>query len=204
MEQQNKKKSFFSTSIKIKEEEKIPVMVLLAAIVAFVAVYFFLMPVASAYRANRLELENLSIDKSVLQEKQTKLQNLEKTIKEKQVFINQTKEVLPQDPQIAEALLMISKLATDNNLFINNFTPKIVDDTPIPGQTGVVKTDYKRVALQIDITGSYPNLKEFLKKLEVNIRPVNISNISIKGGGNIKAGASEVLRFNISGYIYYQ
>ena len=194
----------FSKGFHIKDEEKIPALILLVVIISFVLVYFFLMPVASAYKSNRVLLSNLKIDQAVLEEKQQKLQNLDETIKGKQNFVDQGKDVLPQEPQVAEALLMISKIATENNLYMNSFTPKLIDDTKASGQAKVVKIDYKRIELQIDITGSYPNLKDFVKSLESNIRPVDVVNISIKGGGEIKQEASELLRFNIKGYIYYQ
>lgn len=204
MQNDKNKKSMFSTGFQIKDEEKVPALILLVVVFAFVLVYFFLMPVATTYRSNRIALENLKIDQSVLEEKQQKLQNLDKTIKEKKSFIDQTKEVLPENPQVAEALVLISKLAKDNGLYINNFIPKPVDDTASVQQPGTVRFDYKRVELQIDITGNYPNLKKFVESLENNVRPVNIVNIAIKGGGEIKRGASDLLRFNLKGYIYYQ
>jgi len=178
----------------------------LIIILVFIIIYFLLRPINIAYKNTKINIENFKKEKEILITKKTKLKNLEQIMEEKKDFIAQVKDILPTTPQIPEILVTLEELAEANSLYITNFLPKEKEQEVRRGRkTGEeVKEEWKIFELRFDLTGTYSSMKQFIKDLEKNIRPVDIKAIRFTGGGETVRGIAQPLRFGITAYIYYQ
>jgi len=195
------KMSFFN----IGEGDKINLIVLVTLVLSFLMGYFLLIPTVGAYKTNKLGIENEKQRIIDINTKANLRTELGRTIVKEKDFIDQGKYALPSEPLIPELLLTLNKIATSNSLYISSFVPKneIPEKNPATGAEAVKKENWKTVELQFDVIGSYPNIKSFIGDLERNMRVVDIKNISIDGGGDLKSSES-ILRFQIGANVYYQ
>lgn len=196
-----------SDFMKMEESDKVNLAVLIIFVACFLLGYFILIPKVNAYRDSKIAIENAKLQIETLETKAVLLNNLGEKLKEEDDFIKRTQDVLPVEPQVPELLLMIDRLAIENALYINTFSPSIEKDEK-PGAPGSGTEKKKTVAwktinLQFDVVGKYPNIKSFIKDLEQNIRPLDITNISISEGGDLRS-EDTILRFHIGAKAYYQ
>jgi Tfp pilus assembly protein PilO len=186
--------------LKMGGEDQTTSIVVLIILISFALGYFIFMPISNGFAAKRIETANLVNEKSNLQEKQTVLKGLEKDLEQRASFISVTDDAMPTKPAIPELLITLSKLASDNSLYITNFAPKPEEVK----KAGAVE-EYSKVEIEFDVTGNYLNMKQFIKDMETNLRPINIVNINISGGGEIsKETSTEILRFNVKCDVYYK
>jgi len=193
----NRKK--VSELFRIDKKQQTTLVLLLTIILTLAFGYLLTLPIQSSYAANQLNYKNLELQKSSLQANQDILIKLAKEKETRAEFLSRVTDAMPNSPQIPEILVTLEKMAADNNLVIANFTPKATDETRVSPAV-----NYKSMTLNFDISGSYPDMKNFLKDLENNIRPINILTISITGGGEITQASTQLLRFSIKALVYYK
>jgi len=190
------------SSMNIKDSDKANLVILLVLIVCFLLGYFIMMPAVASYKKNKLVIANKNQQKERIAQKETMLKGLGNDLEQESDFIKLGEQVLPTDPQIPEILFAIDKLATTNSLYMSAFTPNVTAESKTTTEE-TKKVLWKTIDLQFDVVGTYPNIKAFIKDLENNIRTIDIVNISINGGGDIK-NSDSALRFHIGAKAYYQ
>lgn len=190
--------------LKIKESDKITLIILAIVVACFLLGYFLLVPKVNAYRTSKIAIENAQLQKDSLLQKEQLLQDLGKKIETEDAFIKTTNNTLPSTPQIPEILLTLDKIAMNNSLYIQTFTPAIEAGTQNAAGKIAANNGIKKITLQFNVSGKYPDIKQFIKDMEDNIRPINITTISISGGGGNPADKESKLGFSISAEVYYQ
>lgn len=185
----------------ITRENQAMMVLLLVIIITILFGYFVTIPIRDDYKSNRLNYENLVKEKTSLEQKQTDLRRLAAEKESRAEFLAQVADAMPVTPAIPELLVTLEKISENNNLILENFTPR----EPIAVEPGkeAKGTRYQSMPIELDVIGKYADLKKFIQDIESNIRPINITNISISESGSV-AGASEILRFNIKALIYYE
>lgn len=197
------KKKTLADYLKMDKKDESLTIVVLVVLVCFGLGYFVFIPLSNSYSNQRIQTADLTRQRDVLQKKSAVLRGLEKDIQSRADFLAKTEDAMPAASQIPEFLVAISKYASDNSLYITNFAPKTEDKNKVIPQSG--PDAYNTTEVDFDVTGSYLNMKQFIKSLEENIRPINIIAISITGGGEISStNPTEVLRFSIRANIYYK
>jgi len=187
--------------LKMSEKDQTTSLIALFVAVCIALGYFVFLPVAGGYKTNRINTENLSNQRAALEEKQVILKGLDDDIKTNADFIAKTEDAMPLTSQVPEMLVTLSELSNNNSLFITNFLPKEADVAIV----NAPKVKYKTLDIEFDVSGSYLNMKQFIKDMETNIRPINITNISISGGGEIsKTTSTELLLFHVKAETYYE
>uniref|UniRef100_A0A7C4R2Q7 Type 4a pilus biogenesis protein PilO n=1 Tax=candidate division CPR3 bacterium TaxID=2268181 RepID=A0A7C4R2Q7_UNCC3 len=187
---------FFS----VDKKQQATAVLLLTFILTLFFVYIITLPIYNSYTRNLINFENLKNEKKSLENKREFLQRLVKDKEMRSSFLSKVEDVLPQEAQIPEILVTLEKLSSDNSLILTNVTPK--EDTDAKKQPE--NTYYKKMILEFYITGNYPNMKQFIKDLENNIRPVHITSIGVLSEGVGLTDLEENIRFNIKSYIYYE
>ncbi len=206
-----KVEEFFRTG-----ENQTGTIIFLVILIVGIFGYLVFGPLYSAYKQNRVNIVNNTNEKAKLEEKKTKLENLAKSIDEQKDFIEEVEQSLPKGIEIPEILVTLEKAASDNSLFITNFTPKeasSADRTVVSGEAGVnagavgvkpsAPNTWKTQEIVFDITGNYSAVYNFVKELEDNIRPFHIKVISVNGSGDVRIG-QPLLRFSVTANIFYQ
>ena len=195
------KKLFEMSFANIKDSDKVSMIVLFVLVICFIMGYYVLVPSVASYKENKVSIENSKKSKDDIFLKETLLKDLGSKLETEKSFIERGKDVLPTDSQVPEILVTLDKLATSNSLYINTFSPNT--DTANKQAPGEKKVAWKTVDLQFDIVGTYPNIKNFIKELEDNVRTIDIVSISINSGGELTSSDS-ILRFHIGANAYYQ
>jgi len=205
----NTTKKKLADYFKMNKKDETALLIFLVLLLCSALGYFVFLPAAGNYHDGRVQNINLAREKETLQQKQDNLQGLKKDLTDRSDFIAKTIDAMPTEPQVPELLVTLSKLTSDNSLYMTNFAPK---ETPAntgagaEGQTAVPAVEqYSKVEFEFDVSGNYLNMKQFIKDVEANIRPINIININISGGGEIsKETSTEVLRFHVKAETYYK
>ncbi len=198
-------------------ENQTGAIIFLAILIVGVLGYLVFSPLYGAYRQNRVDIANNTNEKILLEEKKTKLENLAKLLDEQKGFIAEVEKSLPKSPEIPEALVTLEKVASDNSLFVTNFTPKeslATEKTVVSGESGVGATapgsapvaisTWKTQEINFDVTGNYSSVYDFIKELESNIRPFHIKIISVNSSADAIRAGQTVLRFSVTANIFYQ
>jgi Tfp pilus assembly protein PilO len=189
-----------SDYFKVGEKDQTMTLMVLIILICFGLGYFVFMPIASNYNLERIKTANLDREKNNLNDKQIVLKGLQTDLDQRAPFIDLTNNAMPTTSQIPELLVTLSQLASNNSLYMTNFSPK-PEDVP---KTGTI-VEYSTVKVEFDVKGSYLDLKQFLKDIESNLRPINITSINISGGGEIsKETSTEILQFNVNCEVYYK
>ncbi|MDD5731980.1 MAG: type 4a pilus biogenesis protein PilO [Patescibacteria group bacterium] len=195
---------------KMNKKDETTLLMFFIVLVCAVLGYFVLFPATGSYSDGRIQEANLTNEKNTLQSKQTNLQGLKKDLTERSDFISRTEDAMPTTAQVPELLVTLSKLASNNSLYLTNFSPQEVTantnaNVGPEGEIAPAATEYSQVEISFDVSGKYLDMKQFLKDVETNIRPINILNINISGGGEISNTIStETLRFSIKAEAYYK
>lgn len=105
--------------------------------------------------------------------------------------------VLPNNPQITQALSQIEAIARVNNAVLSALDVK----NPIVQRAGAVLIkDLGVVSVNLSVGGSYENLKAFIRSLETNVRVANVKEFSFRPA----APQGNLYLMNLSVEFYYQ
>lgn len=127
------------------------------------------------------------------------------TYKGEEALIQNISLVLPQAPQVGEALVQINGLARINFLSPQTFlasAPVLKTLVSSPGQKE--KSLVRPVGIitfQLKLIGSYEQFKQFLNQLETNIRLLDIQNLTIQP---LKTSKENLYSFELMVATYYQ
>jgi type IV pilus assembly protein PilO len=94
--------------------------------------------------------------------------------------LDNLKQVLPEEKDVADILRRIQGLATQSNLAIQRFTP----------QTPVQQTLYAEIPYRLEAEGTYHNLGYFFDRISKFPRIINISAITIRAKNPVEPNAT--------------
>lgn len=106
---------------------------------------------------------------------------------------DQTKELLPENVELSRALENLQVTARNNKLTIVSFAPTDKD-----GKGDVTKDFYRMKQISVNLTGNYPNLKNFFAAISELKRVVNISNLTISALNEQREGQTLSATFTLS------
>jgi type IV pilus assembly protein PilO len=96
--------------------------------------------------------------------------------------LDNLKQVLPEEKDVADILRRIQGLATQSNLAIQRFTP----------QAPVQQTLYAEIPYRLEAEGTYHNLGYFFDRISKFPRIINVSGILIKAKNPMEPNATIV------------
>lgn len=119
------------------------------------------------------DVKKLNLDLAVTQEKINKtqqkisdLQSLKTQFEDKKDLVDALNLAMPKSTQLPETIVSLNSLGIESGLTISSIQP--------------VKTSASNDSnINLTIRGSYDNLKDFLSKLEKNIRPMAVNTFTI-------------------------
>jgi len=105
----------------------------------------------------------------------------------------QTKELLPEEVELSRALESLQVTARNNKLTVVSFVPTDKD-----GKGDLTKDFYRMKQISVNLTGNYPNLKNFFAAISELKRVVNISNLTITALNEQREGQTLSATFILS------
>ncbi len=144
-----------------------------------------------------------------IQQKQGSLEAKQKQFGEYQKIITQTQQliaeyqnsqgdissILPSDPEIAPAYFQLTQLASNDGLSIQSVDAK--EMAIMPTKSSLVN-GVGDIRFNVQVVGSYENLRKFFGDLESNIRIFSVNDLKIE------SVASDVLNISFDVDAYYQ
>lgn len=112
-------------------------------------------------------------------------------------------DVLPADKDVAGALAQLYGLAQNNGLSALSFGISVAPtaqkknvaaaDTGVPGASNFetsLQKGFSSISFELQLDGSYENLKNFLSALETNIRIFDVQRIEVRAATSAGTGVS--------------
>lgn len=168
----------------------------LSSIIAALAFIMFFVLVMPQYDAIKLFRETVAARETLFAERSaiiSRIQELERQAETRQADIDRLSTFMPQGKQIDEIVSSLEKIAANSGMQLNVITTS---------EAGAATAeDQKRVFISIDLTGTYPNLINFLKSLEQNLRLYDVSEIIVSPA--TITGPGNNLNFALKMYAYY-
>ena len=123
----------------------------------------------------------------------TNIKNLNKEYQKRIPEIAKLSAIVPSKKSIAEVLSAINDVSAKNGVQLSS--------SAMMGQkTSATDTvPYNLLSLEMELSGSYPGLTNFLKSLERNLRLVDITSVDAA----TSFGTISTLNFNVKGNAYY-
>jgi type IV pilus assembly protein PilO len=109
-----------------------------------------------------------------------RLPEFESQVAQLEQRLENLRQVLPEEKDVADILRRIQGLATQSNLAIQRFTP----------QAPVQQTLYAEIPYRLEAEGTYHNLGLFFDRISKFPRIINVSQISIKAKNPPEANAT--------------
>jgi type IV pilus assembly protein PilO len=111
-----------------------------------------------------------------------RLPEFESQVAQLELRLENLKQVLPEEKDVADILRRIHGLATQSNLTIQIFTPQPTVQRPL----------YAEIPYRLQAEGTYHNLGYFFDRVSKFPRIINVSQISIKTRTPVEANATIV------------
>jgi Tfp pilus assembly protein PilO len=146
--------------------------------------YFFLWPKYIQFSDLKRAISELEKVLNSYQEYFKEIEDIFVKIKEKENEISKIKQALPLDPQIAETFNFLQKTASETGLLLK--------DVSFSVQKSEKESELGELKIQLQLSGTYPALKNFLAKVEKSARLIELENLSFSGEGK------EIFDFKLS------
>lgn len=172
---------------------------------------FYLGPEWRTFRILRQRLENLtatSVELDVLVQNRDELISKINTIP--QTDLSRIEKAVPQGPHGAEFLVLLEGLAVRHGLVLKRVdlagiekAREAAQNQPRPSgllaETATASGDIKELPANLNVAGSYEKLKAFLEDLELNLRLIDIEELSFTAPSK-----ADIFDFSLKLKTYYQ
>ncbi|MBI4185429.1 type 4a pilus biogenesis protein PilO [Candidatus Berkelbacteria bacterium] len=151
---------------------------LLGVLVAALVGYFYVAPTVTKLHETRLATAALAADKIGYETRISEISALEIRLKQQQETLDRLALAVPPDAAIDELIVSLGALAESSGIVLLTVQPASIGDeagTPV----------------SVTARGSYRGIRLFLEKLEGNLRPVKITELSLASASDV-TGASLV------------
>ncbi len=175
---------------------------LIILILAIIGLGFFLVkPGISQIKDLRLEANSKKEELTNIQEFLAKFEVLKKQYEGGEAKLKKAEQVLPQKPDIPGILVQLETLASENGLLLEDINYSL----PVIGQAGTAKEAFRKVAIDLEIAGSYKSFKGFLVSVQNNLRIMDISDINLSAQIKETEGGTIIsYTYNLTMNVYYQ
>ena len=131
---------------------------------------FYVCEVHSDIQIRQARLSSLRADIAKGQATARQLPQFQSQVKELEYRLENLRQVLPEEKDVADTLRRIQSLATKSNLAIQRFQPGKV----------VQQKLYAEIPYKLEAEGTYHNLASFFDQISKFPRIINVGEISIK------------------------
>lgn len=164
-------------------------------ILALTLIVFFVL-VMPQYDSIKIFRETVAAREALFAERSaiiSRIQELERQAEARQADIDRLTTFMPQGKQMDEIVSSLEKVAANSGMQLTVITTS---------EAGTATAeDQKRVFVSVDLTGTYPNLINFLKSLEQSLRLYDVSEIVVSPA--TAAGLGNNLNFALKMHAYY-
>jgi Tfp pilus assembly protein PilO len=199
----------------------VEILVLPIAMIGIIAaLLWFVQPTYSEIKNLMLEIE---AKEDTLEKKQKLVVDIEKLVSQYEDIegrVNKVFYALPNEAEIPNVLVQLEALASENGMIFesSNFSKvqqsaqnkatsgnNAASSSETTNQQNIIE-QIRSVSIDINLTGSYENFKNYLKSLENNIRIMDIMSISFSSSSSFseEEETSDNFSYSIQLKVYYQ
>jgi type IV pilus assembly protein PilO len=150
---------------------QIGAFVVVSALAVFGFWKFYVAEIAADVQMRKTRLSALRADVAKGQATAKQLPQFQAQVSELENRLENLRQILPEQKDVADTLRRIETLAAKSNLAIQRFTPGKV----------VQQKLYAEIPYKLEAEGTYHNLALFFDQISKFPRIINVSEISIKG-----------------------
>lgn len=172
-----------------QQQQTVVAGVFMFAMLGFVYVKFFWLPIAQAKAEAAQKIEEIEAKIVKAKQQAARLERLQAEIASLNERAIEAEKRLPKTKSVPDILLAISSLAQKNRVVITSFTPGTQRS-----QTYFIELQYP-----LSVRGSYHNLGRFLAALSLEERIFNITNINYPSAD---ASGEMTVTFTLLSYQY--
>jgi len=146
-------------------------------------------------KGKKVELEEARLQLTAREAELESVQVLETQFLEIQRQASRSLAAVPSEKQIPDVLYKLTKIADDEGMRTNTLS---VSTASVVSQ----RSNISSLGFNLTFSGEYSEIVRYLEVVEESLRLVNISNVSISGGGAHGASAT-ILNTSVQGRAYF-
>lgn len=182
-----------------QKKNKEVMTIIVSVLVIILAAYLFISPTAASLRKSNLTVAVKGQDLKRAQENLDNLKSLELSLNSQSDLVKSLSGALPTTPDEEDLTAAIEAIASKDGLKFSGITPTETgesSESASPSQgISLASADF-----DLNLSGSYEGLKNFLIDLENNRRPVNVSKVSITKDSSAEGVSTLNITLSISAF----
>ena len=199
----------------------IEILILPIAIIGIIAaLLWFVQP---TYSEIKNLMQEIKTKEATLEKKQKLVVDIEKLVNQYEDIegrVNKVFYALPNETEIPNVLVQLEALSSENGMIFesSNFSKaqqsvqnkttsenNAAPSSETADQQNIIE-QIRFVSIDINLTGSYENFKNYLRSLENNIRIMDITSIGFSNSSNSseEEEASDIFSYSVELKVYYQ
>jgi Tfp pilus assembly protein PilO len=159
---------------KRSNQQKIMIVAAISLLVAFLLIIFYIVPSISDLKDKATTIASKKQEHDLGVQKVQAIRSATQAIALAKKQVSLIGVAIPEKQNAEEAVLQISTASKDASVTVKGIS---VGDSEVAG-----KATAGSLGISVSVTGEYANIVKLTKALEKNLRPVNISNISVSVG----------------------
>jgi type IV pilus assembly protein PilO len=156
--------------------------------------YFYVAEMSADVEIRQMRLAGLRADVARGVATGRRLPEFEAQVTQLEQRLDNLKQVLPEEKDVADILRRIQGLATQSNLSIQRFTPLV------PVQQAL----YAEIPYRLQAEGTYHNLALFFDRVSKFPRIINVGEVSIRAKGSADANATILAECTATTFILHE
>ncbi len=161
--------------------------IIICLILSVVLGFFLLWPQYQKFSEERWNVEEKEVERSNQEEYFAHLTKLSEELKVYEKELEKIDSAFPQSPDVPDLLNFLADVSFQKGLSFEKVNTFSIDSstkskTPTFGKEEVPATRYKEIIIDFDVSGDYPDFKNFISTLEKSARIINIESIFLKKG----------------------
>ena len=164
-----------------REQRTLPVIVVLAAFIGWVYLFYVVMPLWKAVKKSKQEIQRQGTRQRELQIAAKNIPGVKTQQAERERAVKVLKGQLPPEADVAAFMAELTDLASQAQMKIENIFPaQATDDRKGTGKSQAGSGEYKSVIIQIEGSAGYHQLGTFLSLVEGIQNPMQLSSLQIQ------------------------
>ncbi len=176
----------------------------LAVCVALVAAAWLLLisPVRKNVAATKAATVQLESQDTSLQAQLDQLRSEQSQVPAKLAALSTVAKAIPSTPELPDLIRLLKTIATDTHIAVSAITPTAPAAAGTTPGAAAAPAGVETIALSIAAAGTYPDMEEFLNRLETSDRLFTVKTLTLAPAGKAIGLQAVPLSITISAAVY--
>ncbi|TSC90736.1 MAG: type IV pilus assembly protein PilO [Candidatus Berkelbacteria bacterium Licking1014_96] len=178
------------------------IIIIVCLIVVVLLSYFAVFPKLSQIKEQNYDLGLKRDELEKTQEHLASVKEMEPQMDRKKDDLNALNEALPMGEDIQDLVALLEAAAKDKGLTISTIIPLNTEEDLAAAEVITTPEGFviSQMGVEVNLVGSYPQLKGFLEALEGTRKIINVKDLSISSAAGTLAANNLVITMSLNSY----